>query len=140
MGRPAHQSRRSTARVRSAHRSGSVLSARTCNSSRRSDCARQPSCRPTIHGPNRSDEELANLIRADGIDVLVALVGHMRGHRLLVFARKPAPIQVTAWGEPTGTGLGTMDYLFADPVLVPAAERGMLTETVLELPNFLGFW
>ncbi len=64
----------------------------------------------------------------------------MSGHRLLVFARKPAPIQVTAWGEPTGTGLGTMDYLFADQVLVPAAERGMLTETVLELPNFIGFW
>jgi protein O-GlcNAc transferase len=70
----------------------------------------------------------------------VDLVGHMAGHRLRVFARKPAPIQVTAWGEPTGTGLPTMDYLLADPVLVPAAERALLTERIVDLPNFLGYW
>ena len=64
----------------------------------------------------------------------------MSGHRLLVFARKPAPIQVTAWGEPTGTGLKTMDYLLADPVLIPMAERVLLAEQVIDLPNFLGFW
>jgi predicted O-linked N-acetylglucosamine transferase (SPINDLY family) len=87
-----------------------------------------------------SDEELADLIRADGIDILVDLVGHMSGHRLLAFARKPAPIQVTAWGEPTGTGLKTMDYLLSDPVLVPAGERRLLAEKVVDLPNFLGFW
>ncbi len=87
-----------------------------------------------------SDDEFAELIRSDGIDVLVDLVGHMSGHRLLTFARKPAPIQVTAWGEPTGTGLKTMDYLLSDPVLVPAAERELLAEKVVDLPNFLGFW
>jgi protein O-GlcNAc transferase len=87
-----------------------------------------------------SDEELADLIRADGIDILVDPVGHMSGHRLLVFARKPAPIQVTAWGEPTGTGLKTMDYLLSDPVLVPTGERELLAEKVVDLPNFLGFW
>ena len=87
-----------------------------------------------------SDDALAELIRADGIDILVDLVGHMSGSRLLVFARKPAPIQVSAWGEPTGTGLATMDYLLADPVLVPAAERALLAEQVADLPNFLGYW
>jgi predicted O-linked N-acetylglucosamine transferase (SPINDLY family) len=87
-----------------------------------------------------SDEALAELIRADRIDILVDLVGHMGGQRLLVFARKPAPIQVTAWGEPTGTGLATMDYLLADPVLIPPATRHFLTEQVVDLPNFLGYW
>jgi predicted O-linked N-acetylglucosamine transferase (SPINDLY family) len=87
-----------------------------------------------------SDDALADLIRADGVDILVDLVGHMRGHRLLVFARKPAPIQVTAWGEPTGTGLKSMDYLLADPVLVPTGVRELLAERVVDLPNFLGFW
>ena len=87
-----------------------------------------------------SDDQLAKLIRRDGIDILVDLAGHMGGHRLLVFARKPAPIQVTAWGEPTGTGLRAMDYLLADPVLVPAEERALLAEQVVDLPNFLGYW
>jgi protein O-GlcNAc transferase len=86
------------------------------------------------------DDALAALIRADRIDILVDLVGHMRGHRLLVFARKPAPIQVTAWGEPTGTGLAAMDYLFADPTLVLPHERALFAERVVDLPNFLGYW
>ena len=87
-----------------------------------------------------SDDALAELIRDDRIDILIDLVGHMSGHRLLVFARKPAPIQVTAWGEPTGTGLEAMDYLLADPVLVPEGERKLLAERVFDLPNFLGYW
>jgi protein O-GlcNAc transferase len=87
-----------------------------------------------------SDDTLADLIRADGIDILVDLVGHMLGNRLLVFARKPAPVQVTAWGEPTGTGVGVMDYLLTDPVLVPADERALLAERLVDLPNFLGYW
>ena len=86
------------------------------------------------------DDGLAALIRADRIDILVDLVGHMRGHRLLAFARKPAPIQITAWGEPTGTGLAAMDYLFPDPVLVAPHERGLLAEKVVDLPDFLGYW
>jgi protein O-GlcNAc transferase len=87
-----------------------------------------------------SDSQLAEAVRKDRIDILVDLAGHMRGNRLRTFALKPAPIQVTAWGEPTGTGLTAIDYLFADPVLVPASERPLLAEQVVDLPNFLGFW
>jgi protein O-GlcNAc transferase len=87
-----------------------------------------------------SDDRLAELIREDKIDILVDLVGHMAGHRLHVFARKPAPIQLTAWGEPTGTGLQAMDYLLADQVLVPSSERALFTERIADLPNFLGYW
>jgi protein O-GlcNAc transferase len=88
-----------------------------------------------------SDDQLAELIRRDRIDILVDCVGHMAGNRLLVFARKPAPIQVTAWGEPTGTGLKAIDYLLAGPVLVPESNRRLFAERVIvDLPNFTGFW
>jgi protein O-GlcNAc transferase len=86
------------------------------------------------------DDRLAEIIRADEIDICVDLVGHMHGNRLLVMARKPAPVQVTAWGEPTGTGLPTIDYLLADPVLVPQRWRPLLSETVVDLPCFLCHW
>jgi predicted O-linked N-acetylglucosamine transferase (SPINDLY family) len=87
-----------------------------------------------------TDDQVAEMVRADAIDILVDAVGHMSGNRLLVFARKPAPIQVTAWGEPTGTGLATMDYLLADPVLAPESERRLLPERIADLPNFLAYW
>ena len=87
-----------------------------------------------------TDQQLADLIRSDRIDILIDLVGHMAGNRLLVFARKPAPVQATAWGEPTGTGLPAMDYLLADDTLVPEGEAALLAETIVRLPNFLGYW
>lgn len=86
-----------------------------------------------------SDEALAAQIRADGIDVLVDLSGHSSGHRLLAFARRPAPVQVTAWGHALGTGLDAMDYFFADPVTVPPAARRGFSEAVVDLPAFVCF-
>jgi predicted O-linked N-acetylglucosamine transferase (SPINDLY family) len=84
-----------------------------------------------------SDDELDALIRADQIDILVDLSGHMLGNRLPVFAREPAPIQVTAWGYVTGTGLDAMQYLLADPIVVPTEARGSYAEEVVDLPSSL---
>lgn len=81
-----------------------------------------------------SDDKLADRIQADRVDILVDLSGHSAGNRLTVFARKPAPIQVSAIGHVTGTGLRVMDYLLADATLIPAEVRPLFTEEVYDLP------
>lgn len=86
-----------------------------------------------------SDDELDACIRADGIDILVDLSGFTEGNRLTVFARKPAPVQVQAWGYPLGSGLASMDYLLSDRVLIPEEEHPFFAETVHYLPSCLAF-
>jgi predicted O-linked N-acetylglucosamine transferase (SPINDLY family) len=80
------------------------------------------------------DDRLADCIRADKVDILIDLSGYTRGNRLRVFARKPAPIQVTAWGHGSGTGMPTMDYLFTDPVSVPREVCDLFAEQIYHLP------
>lgn len=81
-----------------------------------------------------SDDQLADCIRSDKVDILIDLSGHTDGNRLCTFARKPAPIQVTAWGDGTGTGLPTIGYLFSDAVRVPSEVRHLFAEQVYDLP------
>lgn len=88
---------------------------------------------------NQSDDAVADLIRQDRIDILVDLSGHSRANRLPVFARKPAPIQITAWGYSTGTGMRSMDVLFSDPILIPPNEKHLYAEQVRYLPSFLSY-
>src|SRR5207247_30582 len=90
-----------------------------------------------VDAAHLSDDELTERIKADKVDILVDLSGYTAGNRLTVFARKPAPIQVTAWGHATGTGLPTMDYLFSDPVAIPEEVRHLFAERIHDLPCFL---
>ena len=83
-----------------------------------------------------SDEEAARAIRSDGIDILVDLAGHTADNRLPVFARKPAPIQVTWLGYSNTTGLTAMDYRLTDGIAdPPAATEHLHTERLIRLPD-----
>jgi predicted O-linked N-acetylglucosamine transferase (SPINDLY family) len=86
-----------------------------------------------------TDAAVAEQVRADAVDILIDLSGHTMGNRLLVFARKPAPVQVTAWGNGGGTGVPAVDYLFTDPVLIPDRVRPLFTETCFDLPCCITF-
>ncbi len=80
-----------------------------------------------------SDATLAKRIREDGIDILVDLTAHMPGNRMQVFARKPAPVQVSYLAYAGTTGLPAMDYRFSDPHLDPAGAETLGPERVVRL-------
>ncbi len=84
-----------------------------------------------------NDEALAEQIRQDQIDILVDLTMHMAGNRLLTFARKPAPIQVTYLAYVSTTGMSAMDYRLSDPYLdPPSSDLSIYTEKTIHLPNY----
>ena len=83
-----------------------------------------------------ADDEAARLIRDDGVDILVDLSGHTGGKRLLLFARRPAPIQMTWLGYWGGTGMAAMDYLISDRYADPQGEAdNQYREQLLRLPH-----
>jgi len=87
---------------------------------------------------NISDEELADIIRADAIDILVDLSGHTRGNRLTVFGHKPAPLQISGIGH-LAPGVSTIDYRLTTDRLTPADEESIYPEQPIYLDTFFGF-
>jgi protein O-GlcNAc transferase len=85
------------------------------------------------------DEQAAQIIRRDRVDILVDLTLHMAENRMLLFARRPAPVQVTWLGYPGTTGLDAMDYRLTDPYLDPPDETdAAYAEKSIRLPHT--FW
>ncbi|MGA3066578.1 MAG: tetratricopeptide repeat protein [Tepidisphaeraceae bacterium] len=88
----------------------------------------------------RSDDEVVRQIRADQIDILIDLALHTGGNRLLVFARKPAPVQVAYLGYPGTTGLRAIDYRLSDPFLDPPGTDVDYTEKTYRLAHTSLCW
>lgn len=85
-----------------------------------------------------ADEQLAELILEDAVDILIDLSGHTAGNRIPVFARKPAPVQATWFGYPGTTGLESIDYKITDAICdPPRMSDALYTESLLRLPNVL---
>jgi protein O-GlcNAc transferase len=88
-----------------------------------------------------TDRDLASLIRLDQVDILIDLTMHMEGSRLLAFAQKPAPVQITYLAYPTSTGMETMDYRLTDAALDPPGGGGGDTNAYTEKPlGLTSYW
>ena len=84
----------------------------------------------------QNQQQVAELIRQHGIDVLVDLSGHTAHNRLQVFAQRPAAVQVTYLGYPNTTGLSQIDYRLSDALADPPGEADTLhTEKLFRLPR-----
>ena len=81
-----------------------------------------------------TDEQVAARIREDRIDILVDLAGHTTHGRLLAFAHKPAPVQISWLGYFHSTGLPAMDYFVTDPHSSPGGQERYFVERLVRLP------
>ena len=89
---------------------------------------------------NRSDLDVARLIRDMKVDIVIDLGGFTLGSRPAILSLRPAPIQVTYLSYPGVMGHGHIDYIIADRVVIPESYRSLLSERVVYLPNsYLGY-
>ncbi|MFZ4379315.1 MAG: tetratricopeptide repeat protein [Polynucleobacter sp.] len=82
-----------------------------------------------------SDQAIAKLARDLEIDIAVDLKGHTQDGRMGIFALRAAPIQISYLGYPGTSGADYMDYIVADPILIPEASHIFYTEKIIFLPN-----
>jgi predicted O-linked N-acetylglucosamine transferase (SPINDLY family) len=94
----------------------------------------ETACERFLDVPDKSDREIAQLVRELEIDIAIDLKGHTGGARPGIFAHRPAPIQVNYLGYPGTMGAPYMDYLLADRTLIPDGEQRFYAEQIVYLP------
>jgi protein O-GlcNAc transferase len=82
-----------------------------------------------------TNESIARQIQSDDIQILVDMAGHSKNNRLGVAAMRPAPIQVSYLGFLSSTGADFIDYVLADPIVIPNRHTPFYTENIVYLPN-----
>jgi len=84
---------------------------------------------------NLSDQAVAQFARDQNIDIAVDLKGFTQDGRMGIFALRAAPIQISYLGYPGSTGANYIDYVVADPVIIPETHKIFYTEKIIYLPN-----
>lgn len=80
------------------------------------------------------DRQAAERMRGDGVDIAIDLMGHTRGNRLAILARRPAPLQLAFLGYPGSTGAPWIDYLVGDPLVTPLELAPLYSERLAQMP------
>jgi protein O-GlcNAc transferase len=80
-------------------------------------------------------DEIAKQAREEEIDILIDLTGFTDDARTEIFACRPAPIQVNYLGYPGTMGASYIDYIIADPALIPASHQSSYLEKIVYLPH-----
>ncbi len=84
---------------------------------------------------NQSDQEIVNLVRSHKLDIAIDLKGYTQNTRSQIFQYRLAPIQVNYLGYPGSMGADFIDYIIADPVVIPADQRQFYSEKIIYLPH-----
>jgi len=88
-----------------------------------------------IDASSFSDDRTAGLIRSSEVDILVDLTGFTADARMGIFARRPAPTQVSYLGYLGTAGADYLDYIIADKIVIPETQRDFYTEKIVFLPD-----
>ncbi len=81
------------------------------------------------------DLQAAKATKQKQIDILVNLNGYFGEERTGVFSRRPAPVQVSYLGFPGTMGASYIDYLIADPFVIPLEQQDGYVEKIAYLPD-----
>ena len=88
-----------------------------------------------IDASGKSDQEAVRLIEDLGVDIAVDLMGYTKNSRTAILARRPAPLQVNYLGYPGTMGADYIDYIIADPFLIPPTAQAHYAEKIVTLPD-----
>jgi protein O-GlcNAc transferase len=88
-----------------------------------------------IEVDDKTDKDIAELVRRSEIDIAVDLMGHTQHNRFSVFARRPAPIQVNYLGYLGTLGAKFIDYVIADKIALPFDQQPYFDEKIIHLPD-----
>src|SRR5438874_2630012 len=83
----------------------------------------------------KSDHDVALLMRQLEIDIAIDLKGYTKDNRAGIFAHRPCPVQASYLGYPGTMGARFIDYLIADPIVVPKEQRAFYAERIVDLPD-----